>query len=91
MKEGLKKLSLFLDGRYAGAVHHCYVSLLLFFIIFFWKDRIDALKCQIQFQKFVPQQQEANKTLFQWSSEGKSFLWKELKNNLMELISLSKM
>ena len=48
--------------------------------------KLAALKSQLKFRRFVLQQ-PADKSLFQWSSAGKTFRWQELSQNLLTLIA----
>ena len=48
--------------------------------------KLAALKSLLKFRRFVLQQ-PAEKSLFQWSSAGKTFRWQELSQNLLTLIA----
>jgi len=48
--------------------------------------KVSTLKTQVKFRKVVLQQQ-ADKSLFQYSANGKAFTWQELAKNLISLIT----
>ena len=48
--------------------------------------KLAALKSQLKFRRFILQQ-PAEKSLFQWSSAGKTYRWQEVSQNLLTLIA----